>query len=953
MRGFGKLVRVKKLFIIDLMPFLYKGHFVFLRNPRMTTTGLNVSALIGFANGVTSILAEHKPTHVVLAMDSGGPTFRHEAFPSYKAQREKMPEDLAANIPYAFELAEALGIPVIRKDGFEADDVMGTLAAKAAAEGFEVFCATPDKDAAQLVGPHINLFRPGHGKDGPEIYDEARVKEHWSLTSPAQMIDWLALAGDTADNIPGIKGVGEKTASALLAQYGTVEEVLAHASEIKGKLGEKIAAGAEDAKMSKFLTIIRTDVPLEIDWDSLARAELDTEKVAAVCAKYELNQLARRLLGSSTPRALVPSQAANASTSQSLNFSTLKDWPHEYKLVRTEAEARDLAWTLEAAPKFAFDTETTGTDARTVDLVGMSFATEPGKAWYVAVPPHFGGAAHSNQTDDLFALAAAQDAAKPEAREAAKRFVQIFARAFADPSKTLIAQNAKYDMTVLGRYGITFGSTVRDTMLEHYVTDAAARHGMDVLAREFLQYDPIPITRLIGEKERGKAQKNMCELPPEEILDYAAEDADVTLRLDAVLRPKAAEAGALPALEQSEEPLVPILIEMEREGVKIDVSALGKYGLELDREINALAADIRACGEPNLNIDSPKQLADFLYVKLGLKPAGAKKTQSGQFSTDEKALQSIVDDHPVVRKILEYRACTKLKSTYVDKLPQCIDPDDGRVHTTFAQAFTETGRLSSSDPNLQNIPIRTDRGKLIRAAIVPRDENHVLIAADYSQIELRIMAAMSGDESMLAAFANGADIHRETAARVYDVMTPLVTDDMRRTCKMVNFGIIYGISAFGLSQRLQIARKEAARLIETYFKLYPKIRAFMDTSIAKARETGYALTALGRRRTLRDIASRNGTARQGAERDAINTPVQGTAADLIKLAMVRVDRAIKAAGLKTKMILQIHDELLFDVPKDEVEQVKVIVKREMEGAMSLGVPLEVSVGVGSNWLEAH
>ncbi len=946
---------MKKIFIIDLMPFLYKGHFVFLRNPRMTSTGLNVSALIGFANGVTSILAEHKPTHAVLAMDPGGPTFRHEAYPPYKAQREQMPEDLAANIPYAFELAEALGIPVIRKEGFEADDVMGTLAKKAAAEGFEVYCATPDKDAAQLVGPHINLFRPGHGKDGPEIYDEARVKKHWALTSPAQMIDWLALAGDTSDNIPGIRGVGEKTASALLAQYGTVEEILAHAGEIKGKMGEKIAAGAEDAKMSKFLTTIRTDVPLEVDWSAFARGELDVERVAAVCAKYELNQLAKRLLGRAVSSApLVARVVPNAPSNASL--TTLADWSHEYKLVKTEAEARELAWTLEAAPKFAFDTETTGMDARTADLVGMSFATEPGKAWYVAVPPHASATASTQAGDDLFSLAALVGRAvpnAPSAREAAQRFVQLFARAFADPSKTLIAQNAKYDIAVLRRYGIVFGSTVRDTMLEHYVTDAAARHGMDALAREFLQYDPIPITRLIGEKERGKEQKNMSELPPEEILDYAAEDADVTLRLDAVLRPKAAEAGALPALEQSEEPLVPILVEMEREGVKIDVPALGKFGLELSREITRLAEEIRACGEPGLNIDSPKQLGDFLYGKLGLKPVGAKKTQSGQYSTDEKALQSIIDDHPVVRKILEYRACTKLKSTYVDKLPLCIDPADGRVHTTFSQAFTETGRLSSSDPNLQNIPIRTERGKLIRAAIVPRDADHVLVSADYSQIELRIMAAMSGDASMLDAFAHGADIHRETAARVYDVMPPLVTDDMRSKCKMVNFGIIYGISAFGLSQRLQIPRKEAASLIDTYFRLYPKIRAFMETSVAKARETGYALTALGRRRALRDIASRNATARQSAERDAINTPVQGTAADLIKLAMVKVDRALKAAGLKTKMVLQIHDELLFDTPKNEVEQVKEIVKREMEGAMSLGVPLEVSVGVGDNWLEAH
>ena len=854
------------------MPFLYRGHFVFLRNPRMTTTGLNVSALIGFANGVTSILAEHKPTHAVLAMDSGGPTFRHEAFPSYKAQREKMPEDLAANIPYAFELAEALGIPVIRKDGFEADDVMGTLAAKAAAEGFEVFCATPDKDAAQLVGPHINLFRPGHGKDGPEIYDEERVKEHWALTSPAQMIDWLALAGDTADNIPGIKGVGEKTASALLAQYGTVEEVLAHASEIKGKLGEKIAAGAEDAKMSKFLTTIRRDVPLgEIDWNAFARPPLDGERVAAVCAKYELNQLARRLLGSSTPRALVPSQAANSSTSQSLNFSTLKDWPHEYKLVRTEAEARDLAWTLEAAPKFAFDTETTGTDARTVDLVGMSFATEPGKAWYVAVPPHFAGAAQSNQTDDLFALAAAQDAAKPEAREAAKRFVQIFARAFADPSKTLIAQNAKYDMTVLGRYGITFGSTVRDTMLEHYVTDAAARHGMDFLAREFLQYDPIPITRLIGEKERGKEQKNMCELPPEEILDYAAEDADVTLRLDAVLRPKAAEAGALPALEQSEEPLVPILIEMEREGVKIDVSALGKYGLELDREINALSADIRACGEPNLNIDSPRQLADFLYVKLGLKPAGAKKTQSGQFSTDEKALQTILDDHPVVRKILDYRACTKLKSTYVDKLPQCIDPADGRVHTTFAQSFAETGRLSSSDPNLQNIPIRTELGSQLRAYFIAKP-GCVLVDADYSQIELRILAHVTGDEHMQQAFRSGQDIHRTTAARIYGIPQGEVTPRVRSGAKAINFGIMYGKGAYSLSKDIGVTVKEADAFLKNYLAAFPSVSSYMDKTIADARANGYVSTLFGRRRALPELNSNSHNIRASGERMARNTP---------------------------------------------------------------------------------
>ena len=987
---------MKKLFIIDLMPFLYRGHFVFLRNPRMTSSGLNVSALFGFANGVASILAEHRPTHAVLAMDPSGPTFRHKAYPPYKAQREKMPEDLAANIPYAFELADALGLPVLRMDGFEADDVMGSLAVKAADAGFDVYCATPDKDAAQLVAPCINLFRPGHGKESPEIYDVEKVKAHWSLSSPSQMIDYLALAGDTADNIPGIRGVGEKTASTLLAQYGTVEEIVAHASELKGKLAEKVAAGAEDAKMSKFLATIRTDVPIEPNWAAYERGELDAEKVAAVCAKYELGQLARRLLGNS----LSKTPNSELQKPETRNFETLSSWPHTYTLVTTEEEARALASILAVAPKFAFDTETTGTNPRTANLVGMSFATEPGRAWYVSVPRTSDFELRTSDlepADDLFAFAASGRAASPLTAAASGRaaspltaaFVQIFAPAFADPSKTLIAQNAKFDMAVLSRYGIEFGSTVHDTMLEHYVLDAAARHGMDALAREYLSYDPIPIERLIGEKERGKEQKSMADLAPEEVLDYAAEDADVTLRLDAVLRPKAAQAGTLAALEESEEPLVPILLEMERAGVTIDVAALARYGAELETEIRGLeseifsfntadgravsppAADGRAVspltadgravsppaadgrGTRPINLDSPKQLADLLYTKLGLKPASTKKTQSGQFSTDEKTLQSIVDDHPVVRKILEYRACTKLKSTYVDKLPQCIDPFDGRVHTTFAQAFTETGRLSSSDPNLQNIPIRTERGRHIRAAIVPRDAHHMLVSADYSQIELRIMAAMSGDESMLAAFANGADIHRETAARVYDVMPALVTDDMRRKCKMVNFGIIYGISAFGLAQRLQIARKEAAGLIETYFRLYPRIRAFMDTSIAKARETGYAVTMLGRRRTLRDIASRNATARQSAERDAINTPVQGTAADLIKIAMVRVARALREAGLKAQMILQIHDELLFDVPEDEVEQVKAIVKREMEGAMSLGVPLEVSVGVGRNWLEAH
>ena len=916
----------KTLFIIDVMPFLYRGHFVFMRNPRMTTTGVTTSALIGFANGIVSILKDWKPSHAVLAMDPGGPTFRHEAYPPYKAQREKMPEDLAANIPYALELAEALRLPVIKKDGFEADDIMGTIAVRAASEGFDVYLATPDKDAAQLVAPNIRLFRPGRSGDDAEIYDETRVKEHWGLSSPSQMIDWLALAGDASDNIPGIRGIGEKTASALLAQFGTVENMIAHAADIKGKVAEKIAAGVEDAKMSKFLTTIRTDVPLDIDLASLARSEPDRERLAAVCAKYELFHLAKMLLGT---RAVSAKEAAH---------KKLSDVPHDYRLVTTDEEIRELVRILEAAPAFAFDTETTGMDAHAAELVGVSFATEKGRAWYVPVMRTADGAGAM----DLFSFAAGQDQSP----------LHHFAAVFADPSKTLIAQNAKYDMTVLGRYGIKFGSVVRDTMLEHYVTDAAARHNMDGLAREFLDYDPIPYEQVVGCKVRGQEQLTMADFPPEKVLDYAAEDADVTLQLDAVLRPRAAEAGALQALEQSEEPLVPILAGMEAAGIRIDVPALRTYGAALDREIGAIMAEINSYGDFSLNLDSPYQLSEFLFGKLGLSTIGVKKTHRGTFSTDEKTLQKLVDAHPAVRKILEYRTCAKLKSTYADKLPTCLGPD-GRVHTTFSQAFTETGRLSSSDPNLQNIPVRTERGRPIRAAFIARDENHRLISADYSQIELRIMAAMSGDETMLDAFANGADIHRETAARVYNVMPALVTDEMRSKCKMVNFGIIYGISAFGLAQRLHVPRREAADLIDAYFKLYPKIRAFMDTSIARARETGYAVTALGRRRALRDIRSHNATARQSAERDAINTPIQGTAADLIKVAMVKMDRALKAEGLRTQMVLQIHDELLFDVPLDEIDRVKELATREMSSALDLGVPLDVSIGVGRTWLEAH
>ena len=911
---------MEKLFIIDLMPFLYKGHFVFLRNPRMTASGINTSALLGLANGLQSILKKEKPTHAVLAMDPGGPTFRHKAYEPYKAQRQKMPEDLAASIPYAFELAEALRIPVVRVDGFEADDVMGTLAVKGAEAGFDVYMATPDKDAAQLVRPGVKLYRPPHAGDDAEIYDEAKVCAHWHLTEPKQMIDYLALAGDASDNIPGIRGVGEKTAADLLGKFGSVEGILANVAKLKGKLAEKVFNGTEDARISKFLTTIRTDVPIMPDWNAYRLDGIDKEKLAAVCAKFELNRLAKDLLGEDVGRGApatgsegrdpAATQQASADT-----VSTIDNTPHDYQLVTTEDEARALLEELKKADRIAFDTETAAfdghesTEAHFCKLVGFSFATAPGKAWYVT----------ADQID-------------------------VFRPLFADPSKTFVGHNVKFDRSVLHRYGIGFASVPHDTMLAHYCLDAAARHGMDTLSEQYLSYRPIPITALIGEKERGKEQLSMAALKPEEIRDYAAEDADVTLRLEDVLRPQA------PKALETEEQLVKILIEMEREGVKIDVEALKDYGRTLDREILSLTQEILVYADPGFNPDSPKQLGELLFGKLGLE--GGKKTASGQYSTDEKTLSKLVDVHPIIAKILEYRQLTKLKSTYVDKLPTLID-ENGRVHTTYAQAFTETGRLSSSDPNLQNIPIRTERGKMIRQAFVARDEKHVLISADYSQIELRLMAAFAQDKAMLEAFRNGEDIHRDTASRVYDVMPMFVTPEQRAKCKMVNFGIIYGISAFGLSQRLKVPRKEASNLIDTYFKLYPSVKTYMDKAIAEAREKGYAETILGRRRTLRDINSRNATARQAAERDAINTPIQGSAADLIKVAMVKVDRAFKAENLRTKMVLQIHDELVFDTPLEEVEKVKAIVTREMTTALDFGVPLDVGLGVGQNWLEAH
>ncbi len=900
------------LYVIDVMPLLYRGHFVFLRNPRLTSGGVNTSALTAFAGSVLQLLETRKPSHAVLVLDSTTPTFRHERYPEYKAQRQKMPEDLAAAIPMAQELASALRLPALRVDGFEADDLMGTLAARAGAAGMRVYLVTPDKDLAQLVDDHTFLYRPGKGTEPPQILGAAEVARQWGLREPAQMIDFLALAGDSSDNIPGIRGVGEKTAQSLLAQFGSLETLLAQADTLKGKLAERVAAGADMARLSRTLVTVRRDVPLPVTLADLRRREPDAETLRAVLSKYELLQMGRRLLGESFAAA-APRHA------------TLADTPHRYRCVKGEEEWRELLEALRAAPVWAFDTETTGLDPRRARLVGISFATAAGRAWYAPAPP------------------------EPAACAAMLRRLQPL---FDDPRSVKVGHNVKFDLTVLRRHGLRIATTCHDTLLTHYALDAAERHGMDRLARQYLNYDPIPITRLIGDG-KGPDAVNMGDLAPEQVCDYAAEDADVTWRLHARLRPEAAQAGVLPALEQSEEPLVEVLLEMEEEGMRIDPAPLKTYSEELNRELLQLEMNILEAGGGSFNVNSPKQLGEVLFDRLKLDPSAARTAASRQYATSEEVLQKLVGRHPIVAMILEHRACSKLKSTYVDKLPECIDPRTGRVHTTFSQAMTETGRLASSDPNLQNIPVRTERGRRIREAFVARDADHVLLSADYSQIELRVMAALSGDQAMLDAFARGADIHAETAARVYDVMPGLVTPEMRSRCKMVNFGIIYGISSFGLGQRLGIPRKQAGELIETYFARYPDVKDYMERSIAEARDKGYARTVLGRRRYLRDINSRNATARQSAERNAINTPVQGSAADLIKLAMVRIRRELLAAGLKARLVLQVHDELLFDVPRHEEPAVRALVRAAMTGALDLGVPLEVEIGSGDNWLASH
>jgi len=929
----------KKLFLLDGMALIYRAYFAFIRNPMINSKGRNTSALFGFLNTLLEILEKQEPTHIAVAFDVSGPTFRHDEYPEYKAQREDTPEEIRSAIPAVKELLEAFNIPVLTKQGFEADDIIGTLARKAEAEGFDTYMVTPDKDFAQLVDEHTFMMKPAKGGAEAQVLGVKEVLEQWQIEKIEQVIDILGLAGDTADNIPGIPGIGPKTAQKLIAQYGSIDKLLEHTDELKGKQKEKVEENKERAKLCKRLVTIHTDVPLDIDPAGLIRGELNEEKLMALFAEYELNTFAKRLFGKAPPPAPGAGYAAPAasggqgdlfafaeqnapppSSEEKPSFNTLNDVKHKYHLVQTLEERRQLAETLGAGSACCFDTETTGLDPRKDKLIGLSFAIQPHEAWYVTLPP---------DADEI------QKALEP------------FRAVFENSAIEKTGHNLKFDIAMLREAGIEVKGPLFDTMLAHWLLDPDQRHGLDRLAGSFLQYSPIALTQLVGEKK--KDQIHMINVPLDKLSDYACEDADITLQLRGVLEPLLQKNRLTESFEEVECPLIPVLVEMEANGIALDVNALQEISGKLAEQIEAYQKQIFELAGREFNLNSPKQLGEVLFDEMNLveKP---KKTKTGQYKTNEEELQKLAADHDIVAKILDYRGASKLKSTYVDALPETISEKTGRIHTSFNQAVTTTGRLASSDPNIQNIPIRTEQGQEIRRAFVPRSGNFTLLAADYSQVELRVMAHLSGDEGMKQAFIDGEDIHTATAAKVFGVSPDDVTKEQRRRSKMVNFGIIYGISAYGLSQRLRIPRKEAAEIIENYFAQYPAVKKFMDSLIEGAKEKGYVETVTGRRRHIRDINSKNGTVRAGAERYAINAPIQGSAADLIKIAMIRIEEMLR--GKKSKLLLQVHDELVFDLHNDEQDLIPKIQKL-MQDAIPLDVPLIVDCGQGNNWLQAH
>jgi DNA polymerase-1 len=939
---------MKKLFLFDAMALIYRAHFAFAKTPRISSKGINTSAVFGFANTILEVINKEKPDYLGVAFDTPKPTFRHVEYTPYKAQRQEQPEDISIAIPYVKRLVEAMDIPILILDGYEADDVIGTIAKKAvrANPDIVVYMMTPDKDYGQLVEERIKMYKPAFMGKGVEVLGPKEVCQRWNIENVDQVIDMLGLMGDAVDNIPGIPGVGEKTAQKLIEQYGSLENLLDNTDQLKGKLQENLVNFREQGILSKHLARIMLEVPIEYEEEKLKATPPNRALLEPLLEELEFRTLRKRILGEDepvvakvkaspkvdskqmdmfgSPIAATSNPEPEEEVESTTSYSNLSNTAHQYHLVQGESAIKSLISFLDRQDSFCFDTETTSLVAIEAQLVGMSFSYRKGEAFYVPFP------------EDQVACQAQAD---------------LFKAIFAKESTIKIAQNIKYDMSVMRNYGIEIKGSTYDTMLAHYLIEPEKRHGMDALALAYLSYEPMSIENLIGKK--GAKQGNMREVELNLIKEYAAEDADITLQLKPFLdKQLTINPKAVQLLHEVEMPLARVLSAIECEGINLDVPFLQEMSKTLEADSKAVQEKIFATAGQVFNIASPKQLGEILFEKLKLDPK-AKKTKTGQYMTGEEVLSKLESEHEIASLILDFRELQKLKSTYVDALPALISPKTGRIHTSFMQAVTATGRLSSKDPNLQNIPIRTVRGREIRKAFIPRDENYLILSADYSQIELRIMAAFSKDESMLDAFNNGLDVHKATAAKVFHVPLEEVTSDMRRKAKTVNFGIIYGVSAFGLAAQLAISRTEAKEIIDQYFVEFPKVKTFMDQSIADARENGYVETVLGRRRYLRDILSANMNERGFAERNAINAPIQGSAADMIKVAMIQIQDFLEKENLKSKMILTVHDELVFDAHKDEVDYLKTQINKIMCEAMDLGVAMETGIGVGGNWLEAH
>ena len=922
---------MEKLFLLDAYALIYRAYYAFIKNPRINSKGFNTSAILGFINTLEEVLRKENPTHIGIAFDPSGPTFRHEAYEAYKAQREETPEAIRQSVPVIKDIIRAYHIPILEIAGYEADDVIGTLATEAGKRGINTYMMTPDKDYGQLVSEHVFMYRPKYGDKDFEVMGVEEVKAKFDIQSPLQVIDMLGLMGDTADNIPGCPGVGEKTAQKLIAQFGSIENLLAHTDELKGAIKKKVEENKEQITFSKFLATIKTDVPITLDMEALKREEPDEEELRRLFEMLEFRSLIDRVIKTEKKAPSSPAAQpdlfgffAEEDTADAKNsiLTRLEDLSYDYQLVDNKEEMAILAEKLLAQNFFSLDTETTGIDPITAELVGMSFSFAENQAFYVPVPAN---------------------------REEALTIVNIFKPAFENPDSLKIGQNIKYDLIMLANYGVTLKGKMFDTMIAHYVLQPELRHGMDYLAEIYLKYETIKIEELIGAK--GKKQGNMRDLAPEAVYKYACEDADVTLKLKQVLENELETNGVKKLFEEIEMPLVPVLAYMERNGVRIDTEALKETSRHFTARMNQIEEEVHQLAGMEFNIASPKQVGEVLFDRLKIVEK-AKKTKTGQYVTSEEVLESLRGKHEIVGKILEHRGLKKLLGTYIDALPQLINPATGRIHTSFNQTVTATGRLSSSNPNLQNIPIRNEDGKEIRKAFIP-DEGCEFFSADYSQIELRIMAHLSNDPHMIEAFQKDQDIHAATAAKIYKVKLEEVTREQRSKAKTANFGIIYGISVFGLAERLNVDRKEAKALIDGYFENYPNVKAYMDQSIQEAREKGYIETIFKRKRYLPDINSKNAVVRGYAERNAINAPIQGSAADIIKVAMIRIYQRFQEEGIHSKMILQVHDELNFSVLPEEKEKVQQIVISEMEAAYKMKAPLRADHGWGHNWLEAH